>query len=106
MHDQFQLDIIEEWWKWHGQQWANSVYFTICCICCIIILLFRHPFYSFKLFIVDVICVVILIEIFIVYFICACLIFMWIDACEICVCVIARCKTQRPVKLCFVAPEK
>jgi hypothetical protein len=20
MHDQLQLDIIEEWWKWHGQQ--------------------------------------------------------------------------------------
>jgi hypothetical protein len=25
MHDQLQLDIIEEWWKWHGQQWSQFI---------------------------------------------------------------------------------
>jgi hypothetical protein len=39
-------------------------------------LLFRHRFYSFELFIVDVFCVVIIIELFIVDFISVCLIFM------------------------------
>jgi hypothetical protein len=41
-----------------------------------VVLLFRHTFYSFELFIVDVICVVIIIKLFIVNFICVCLIFM------------------------------
>jgi hypothetical protein len=44
--------------------------------CYIVVLLFRHPFYLFELFIVDVICVVIIIELFIIDFICVCLIFI------------------------------